>query len=86
MLRAIIKRCQIIVAAVASPALLDFVFGAARVLAWFEVDIGTVAHLLDTLQAPAEAGVVDTPAGKAGEVADIRAGIAVVADLPEAQP
>ena len=59
--------------------------------------IDTAAHLLDTCQAPAEAEVVDTPAGMAGQVADIqagtavvvvdsRAGIAVVVGLAEAQP
>ena len=48
--------------------------------------IDIAAHLLDTCQAPAEAGVVDTPAGRAGRVAGIRAGTAVVADLAEARP
>ena len=48
--------------------------------------IDTAVHLLDTCQAPAEAEVVDIPAGRAGGVVDIRAGTAVVADLAEAQP
>ena len=65
---------------------MDVVFGAGRVLVWSEAGIGTAAHLLDTCQAPAEAGVVDTPAGRAGAAADILAGTAGVVDLPAAQP
>jgi hypothetical protein len=78
--------CQIIVAAAGSPALVDVVFGAVRVLVWSEAGIDTAAYLLDTGQAPAEAGVVDTPAGRAGAAADILAGTAVVVDSPAAQP
>ena len=65
---------------------MDIVFGAGRVLVWSEAGIGTAAHLLDTGQVPAEAGVVDTPAGRAETAADIQAGTAVVVDLPETQP
>ena len=65
---------------------MDVVVGAGRVLVGSEAGIGTAAHLLDTYQAPAEAVVVDIPAGRAGEAADIGAGTAMVADLPEAQP
>jgi hypothetical protein len=57
-----------------------FLFGLRRVL------ILLPTFLLDTGQAPAEAGVVDTPAGRAGAAADILAGTAVVVDLPAAQP
>ena len=39
---------QIIVAAAASLAPVDIVFGAGRILVWAEVGIGTAAHLLDT--------------------------------------
>ena len=63
----------------ASPVPVDIVFGAGRVLVWSEAGIGTG-------QAPAEAGVVDTPAGRAGAAADILAGTAGVVDLPAAQP
>ena len=88
LLKAVIKRHQIIVAVAASPVPLEVVF---------EAGIDTVAHLLDNCQAPAEAVVVDIPAGRTGEVADNRAGTAVVvvdnrvgtavvADLAEAQP
>ena len=42
---------------VASPVPVDVVFGAGRVLVWSEEGIDTAAHLLDTGQAPAEAGV-----------------------------
>ena len=77
------KRFQIIVAAAASPALVSI---ALAVNPHAAADIGTAAHLLDTGQAPAEAGVVDTPAGRAGAAAHILAGTAVVVDLPAAQP
>ncbi len=97
LLKAVIKRHQIIVAVAASPVPLVVVFVADRILVWSEAGIDTVAHLLDNCQAPAEAVVVDTPAGRTGEVADNRAGTAVVAvdnrvgtavvaDLAEAQP
>ncbi len=78
------KRCQIIVAAVASPAVVEAVLAVGRVLVWAEAGIDTAARLLDKGQAPAE--VVDTPAGRAGVAADILAGTAGVVDLPAAQP
>ena len=65
---------------------MDVVFGAVRVLVWSEAGIDTAAHLLGMCQAPAGVVVVDTPAGTAGEVADNRAGTAVVADFAEGQP
>ena len=71
------KRFQIIVAAEVSPAQVDVVFGDDRILVWSEEGMDTAAHLLDTCQAPVKEGVLDIPA-------DIRAGTAVVVDLPEA--
>ncbi len=70
----------------ASPAVVEAVFAAGRVLVWAEAGIDTAAHLLDMCPAPAEAVEVDIPAGRAAEVVDILAGIVVVVDLAEAQP
>lgn len=73
------KRCQIIVVAVASPAVVEAVLAVGPVLVWAEVDIGTAAHLHKG-QAPAAVEVVDTPAGTVVGIA------VVVVDLPAAQP
>ena len=81
----LINGVQIIVAAVASPVLVDVVFGAGRFLVWSEAGIDTAARLLDRRQAPAEE-VVDSPVGKVGEAADNRTGTAVAVDLLEARP
>jgi hypothetical protein len=78
-------RCEIIVAAVASPDSGDVLFGAGCILVCSEAGIDIAGHLPDTCQAPVEE-VVDTPVGRTGEAADIRTGTAVVADLLEAQP
>ena len=69
---------------VASPAPVEAVFVAARVLVWAEAGIGTAAHLLDRGQALVVE--VDTPAGIVEMAAGTVAGIAEVeVDLPAAQ-
>lgn len=69
---------QVIAAVLASPLVVEAVPAVDRPVVWAEVDSDTAVPFLDTYQAPAELGVVDTLAGRV-DTAGTVAGIAEVA-------